>query len=277
MASILNNITALSAQRNLNNTNAMMDRTVTRLSTGLRINQAKDDAAGLAIANNLRKDVTVLNQAVRNANDGISIVQTADNALNEVTNLLTRAAQLAEEAASSTSGADNGDAKAALDAEFQSILTEIDRMGNTLQFNGTTLFDGSASFDIKVGSGTSTVISITSSDGLGDLSASNLSLSSDNLNTNSDAATALGHISAAIATISSWRGDLGAIQARLETTINTLSVSSENIQAAESRIRDADIATEVVNLTKYQILQQSGTSALAQANASAQNVLALLR
>ncbi len=276
MASILNNITALSAQRNLNNSNLGMDRTVTRLSTGLRINQAKDDAAGLSIANKLRMDVRVLNQAVRNANDGISIIQTADNALNEVSSLLTRAAQLAEEAASDTSGADSSSSKTALDDEYQAILTEITRLGSTLEFNNTQLFSGSAQFDIKVGSGASTVISISSSTGLGNLSASNLTLTGD-LQTKANATTEQARISAAMSTISQWRGDLGAIQARLETTINTLSVSSENIQAAESRIRDADIATEVVNLTKYQILQQSGTAALAQANAASQNVLALLR
>jgi flagellin len=276
MASILNNITALSAQRNLNNSNLGMDRTVTRLSTGLRINQAKDDAAGLSIANKLRMDVRVLNQAVRNANDGISIIQTADNALNEVSSLLTRAAQLAEEAASDTSGGDSSSSKTALDDEYQAILTEITRLGSTLEFNNTQLFSGSAQFDIKVGAGASTVITISSSTGLGDLSASNLTLTGD-LQTKANATTEQARISAAMSTISQWRGDLGAIQARLETTINTLSVSAENIQAAESRIRDADIATEVVNLTKYQILQQSGTAALAQANAASQNVLALLR
>jgi flagellin len=276
MASILNNITALSAQRNLNNSNLGMDRTVTRLSTGLRINQAKDDAAGLSIANKLRMDVRVLNQAVRNANDGISIIQTADNALNEVSSLLTRAAQLAEEAASDTSGGDSSSSKTALDDEYQAILTEITRLGSTLEFNNTQLFSGSATFDIKVGAGASTVITISSSTGLGDLSASNLTLTGD-LQTKANATTEQARISAAMSTISQWRGDLGAIQARLETTINTLSVSAENIQAAESRIRDADIATEVVNLTKYQILQQSGTAALAQANAASQNVLALLR
>jgi len=276
MTSILNNITALSAQRNLSISNQGLSRTVTRLSTGMRINQGKDDAAGLAIANSLRADVRVLNQGVRNANDGISIIQTADKALDEVSTLLTRAAQLAEQAASDTSGADSSTSKTALDDEYQAILTEIDRLGNTLEFNGTTLFSGSASFDIKVGSGTSTVITVASGNGLGNLSTATLSLTSD-LTTKSNATSELTSIESAIDTVSSWRGKLGAVQARLETTINTLGVAAENIQSAESRIRDADIATEVVNLTKYQILAQSGTAALAQANAASQNVLALLR
>lgn len=276
MASILNNITALSAQRNLSMSNQGLSTTVTRLSTGLRINQAKDDAAGLSIANKLRMDVRILNQAVRNANDGISIIQTADNALNEVSSLLTRAAQLAEEAASDTSGADSSSSKTALDNEYQAILTEINRMGATLKFNNTQLFSGSAQFDIKVGSGASTTISVSSANGLGTLSASALTLSGD-MKTKAAATTEQAAISAAMSTISTYRGQLGAVQARLETTISTLSVSAENIQAAESNIRDADIAAEVVNLTKFQILQQSGVAALAQANAASQNVLALLR
>lgn len=282
MQSVLNNISALTAQRNLASSNMGLSRTLSKLSTGMRIVQASDDAAGLAIANNLKKDVAVLNQAVRNANDGISIIQTADKALEEVTNLLTRAATLAEQAASDTSGADSSDAKKALSAEYEAIVDEIERLGGTLEFNGRLLFNGSATYDIKVGGSTgTTTISISSSNGLGNLTDANASLtvtdSATALDTKSDAGTELGRISAAIATVSKWRGNLGAVQARLQTTINSLSAAAENIQAAESQVRDADIAMEVVNMTKYQILTQSGTAALAQANIASQNILALLR
>mgnify|MGYP003573434906 FL=1 len=281
MASVLNNISALTAQRNLAASNMGLSRTLGKLSTGMRIVQASDDAAGLAIANNLKKDVAVLNQAVRNANDGISIIQTADKALEEVSNLLIRAATLAEQAASDTSGADSSKAKEALSAEYDAITDEIVRLGGSLQFNGTVLFSGSAEFDIKVGGSTgTTVITVNNANGLGNLSSTaalGITDSATALNTKAAASTELGNLSAAIATVSSWRGNLGAAQSRLQTTINSLSVASENIQAAESAIRDADIATEVVNMTKFQILTQSGTAALAQANLASQNILALLR
>lgn len=280
MASILNNISALTAQRNLTQTTLGMSKTLGRLSTGLRINQANDDPAGLAIANKLSADVRILNQAVRNANDGIAIIQTADKALDEVAGLLARAAELAEQAASDTSGADNSTSKTALQDEFNSIRTEIERLGNTLEFNGTVLFSGSASFNIRVGGTTgSTTITLSSSNGLGNLTTGSSGLNLDGLSmaTASGASTAMGRVTSAINTISGWRGNLGAIQTRLQTTISTLGVTAENITAAISQIRDADIAAEVINLTKYQILMQSGTASLAQANVASQTVLALLR
>jgi len=274
MSSVLNNISSMVARRNLELSNNGLGKTINRLSTGMRINQASDDAAGLAISNRLRADIKVQQQAVRNANDGISIISVADGALEEVANLLTRAAELAEQAASDTSGLDNSQSKLALDDEFKSIQTELDRLSNYVKFNGRALFgSGGTTFDVKVGEGLNTVITIQTSS----ISTTVLGINGDDLQTRAAASTALDNISNAINTVSRQRGRLGAVYARFETTISTLNVTTENLTAAESQVRDADISQEVINLTKYQILAQSGTAALAQANAAAQNVLTLLR
>lgn len=289
--SIVNNVGALNALNRLSRAGAGLTKTLERLSSGLRINNASDDASGLAIAEGLRADVAALNQAIRNANDGVSVVQVADGALAEISNLLQRAISLAEQAASDTSGYDSGAAKSALNSEYQEILREVNRLSLTVDFNGTVLFGtAGASFDVQVGASATqanNVISIntlaltatgTASGGLGlSGTGSGINVTTGALLAKSTAATELIQLRAAIASIASRRGDLGALRNRLENTIAVVSVQAQNLTGAESQIRDADIAAEVVNLTKYQVLNQTGLSALAQANQTAQSVLSLLR
>ncbi len=273
--SVVSNLGALNAQNKLGSTQTGLSRTLERLSSGLRINGAKDDAAGLAIADSLRADVSALNQAVRNANDGIGIVNVADAALQEIGNLIQRAVTLAEQAASDTSGLDSSTSKAALNDEYNSILTEIDRITATVEFNGQTLLSGSgASLDIQIGTGNSANDRITVS--TSGVSSSGLGLASDALLTGSGSQAELVELQSAIDSISSDRGSLGASFNRLESTISVITTQAENLRAAESQIRDANVADEVVNLTKFQVLNQTGLAALAQANVSAQSVLALL-
>jgi flagellin len=299
--SIVNNISALTAQNKLLVTEGNLRKTLTRLSSGLRINSAADDAAGLAIADGLRADVRALNQASRNANDGVSLLQTADSALNEISLLLTRAVSLAEQAASGTSGSDGSDSKNALNDEFQSILTEIDRIADSVEFNGLNLLGGAdvntstgdPSLSIQVGLDSAAAsridintISInvqgntTSSFTAGTTTARSslqLGFSGANLVSSGGALTALATLQTSIASTARARGNIGASINRLQTTTTIISSLATNLQSAESQIRDADIANEIVNLTQYQILTQTGISALAQANISGQNVLALLQ
>ncbi len=290
---IVNNLGALNALNRLQKAGAGMTKTLERLSSGLRINSASDDASGLAIAEGLRADVAALNQAVRNANDGISVVQVADGALAEISNLLQRATALAEQAASDTSGGDNLGAKTAINSEYQEILREVNRLSLTVDFNGTTLFGtAGATFDVQVGASANQAnnqISITTlalqatgsatgSLGLtGEAGTSGISVTTVALQTKAGAQTELGLIRTAITTIATTRGAIGAVRNRLENTISVVTVQAQNLTGAESQIRDADIAAEVVNLTKYQVLNQTGLSALSQANQSAQSVLTLLR
>jgi len=289
--SIINNLGAMNALMRLGRSNAGLNKTLERLSSGLRINNASDDASGLAIADGLRADIAALNQAVRNANDGVSVVQIADQVLGEISNLLQRAVSLAEQAASDTSGADNSAAKSALNSEYQTILQEINRLSLTVEFNDITLFGTSgATFDVQVGASATSannVITITTSaltatgTGTGSLgltgSGSGISVTTTALTTKAGAAAELDLIRAAIDDIASRRGDLGAVRNRLEGTISVVSVQTQNLAAAESQIRDADLAGEIVNLTKFQVLTQTGLAALAQANATAQSVLSLFR
>lgn len=266
MASIVNNIGGLTAQRNLATSQAGLNKTINRLSTGLRINRAYDDAAGLQISNNLRADVKILNQARRNANDGLGRLAIQDLTSEEATNLLTRAATLAEQAASGTT---TSAGRTALNAEFTEIKDALNALDSDTKFDGVAVF-GSA-LDIRVGEETTEVVSVGSID----IDAGTLAVTGD-LTTSNNASTALAQITTAIETVSSSRGTIGAKSQRLQTLVNSLGITAENITAAESQIRDADVASEVVNLTKYQILSQSGVSALAQANQSAQSVLSLL-
>ncbi len=274
--SVTTNVGAINAQNQLVRTQLGLSTTINRLSSGLRINGAKDDAAGLAIAEGLRADVSALNQGVRNANDGIGVINIADAALGEVNNLLQRAVTLAEQAASGTSGLDSSTSKQALNDEYNALLSEIDRISATVEFNGRTLLSGSgASVEVQIGtgSGSNDAITITTTG----VSASGLTLTSDNLLTASDAKLELVTLQDAIDTISSNRGSLGALSNRLQYSIQVITSQAENLKAAESQIRDANIAEEVVNLTKFQVLSQTGLSALAQANTSSQSVLSLLR
>jgi flagellin len=289
--SIVNNIGALNSLNRLAKSNEGLSKTLERLSSGLRINSAADDASGLAIADGLRADVAALNQAVRNANDGISVVQVADGALAEISNLLQRSVALAQQAASDTSGADNGDEKAAINSEYQEILQEINRLSATVDFNGKVLFGATGqTFDIQVGAsataannlitlGTTALEATGSAAGALGLTGtgSGVSVTTTALETKAGAAAELDLVRGAIDDIASRRGSLGAVRNRLENTINVVSVQAQNLTAAESQIRDADIANEIVNLTKFQVLNQTGLSSLAQANQTSQSVLSLLR
>jgi flagellin len=280
--SILNNIAGLSAQNQLNLNNVNLARTFQRLSSGKRINSGADDAAGLQIADSLRANVRALDQAVRNANDGISVAQIADGALQEVTNLLTRAITLAEEAATETT---DSTGRASLNNEFTAIEAEIARIAEQTNFNGVDIFTTSGlngSLSVFVGD-TSNVSSIavtiaTITSASGEVSAlGTANLTTVNLTTANGAASALTTLRSAISVVSNSRADIGAGINRLQTAVAVLQSQSQNTQAAESTIRDANVAEEVANLTKYQILAQSGVAALAQANGNSQIVLGLLQ
>lgn len=280
--SVLNNIAGINAQNQLNINNVSLARTMLRLSSGRRINSGADDAAGLGIADNLRANVRALNQAVRNANDGISVAQIADGALAEISNLLTRAFTLAEEAATETV---DSTGRAALNAEFTSIEAEVARIAEQSNFNGVAIFttsglNGSLSVfvgDVSQASSISVTIStITTSSGTV-TSLGGTDLTSVDLTTQSGAASALTTLQSALTGVSSSRANIGAGMNRLQSAVAVLQNQAQNTQAAESTIRDANMAEEIANLTKYQILAQSGIAALSQANANSQLVLALLR
>jgi flagellin len=309
--SIVNNISALNAQNRLIVTDLNLRQTLTRLSSGLRINSAGDDAAGLAIADGLRADVTALNQAARNANDGISLLQTADSTLNEISLMLTRAVTLAEQAASGTSGLDNSPSKIALDDEFQDILAEIERISRSISFNDLNLLGGASTgtstgvptlimqvgIDAKPESrieiNTISINVFATVDAFANplagfvrgTSTSRIQLNylmgtglnAPSMQTALGAVDVLGKLQTAITNTARVRGILGSGMNRLTTTTTIIRSLAMNLQTAESQIRDANIAAEVVNLTQFQILTQTGIAALAQANVAAQNVLNLLR
>ena len=264
MASILNNVAALGASRQLSATNLGLNKTIERLTSGKRINRASDDAAGLAISNKLGADIRIAGQGQRNANDGISYLQTADGVLDEVTNLLTRAAELSQQASSGTSGADNGTGKTALDAEFQKIISTISDIQTSTTFNSASVFGSTLA--VSVGNYSTVTVSV----------ATFTALSGD-LKTSAGAKTAATAVSSLLDSVSSLRGTIGANQQQLQSVSNSLGIQVENFTAAFSQIRDANVADEVVNLSKFQILNQSGISALSQANQSSQSILALLR
>lgn len=280
--SILNNISGINAQNQLTTNNVSLSRTLLRLSSGKRINSGADDAAGLQIADSLRSNVRALDQAVRNANDGISVAQIADGALAEIGNILTRAVTLAEEAATATT---DSTARASLDAEFTQIEAEISRIAAQTNFNGTTLFTTSGlngALSVFVGdlSGASSVavtvsVITTSTTAVHNLGGQNLA--SVDLTTQAGAATALTTIKNALSGVSNNRANIGSGINRLQAAVSVLQSQSQNTQAAESTIRDANMAEEVANLTKFQILAQSGIASLAQANSQGQLVLGLLR
>lgn len=284
--SVVNNLGAVNALNRLNATQVGLGRTLGRLSSGLRINSAADDASGLAIADSLRADVAALNQAVRNANDGSNIVQVADGALAEISNLLQRAVALSEQAASDTSGADSSSEKGALNSEFQSIVREINRISDTVDFNGRVLF-GSAgtTVDIQIGiSGTVAndviTVSTASLDALGlglSVTGTGQAVTTTALNTKAGAQAEFAKIKTAIDAISTRRGSLGSSLNRIQAASSVISTQAQNLLGAEATIRDADVASEIVNLTKFQVLQQTGLAALAQANTASQSVLSLLR
>jgi flagellin len=268
------NTASINAQRNLLNVTERLSTNYRRLSTGLRIATAADDAAGLAISERLRAQIRSLDQAKRNANDGISLVQTAEGALGEVSSIMVRLRELAVQAANgTTSDAD----KATLNAEFGDLVNEINRIGRSTEFNNINLLDGSsAAVSFQVGFGTTTGIDTISVSLSATLSTS-LGLNSLDIGSGGNTSTAIAALDTAINTVSSLRGRLGAVQNRLGSTINNLSVQVENLSAAESRIRDVDVAHETAQLTRNSILQQASIAILAQANASPQSALGLLQ
>jgi flagellin len=278
MAAIINtNYLSLVAANNLNKSQSALGNAIERLSSGLRINSAKDDAAGQAIANRMTAQVNGLTQAARNANDGISLAQTAEGNLNEINNDLQRIRQLAVQAANGTNT--STDLKS-IQTEINQRLSEIQRIADNASFNGKKLLDGTASITLQVGANSTSdnqIVIGTSSLRNAGLTGLGLSANQDMTTTSAVATGAIVAIDAAISKVDSARSNLGAIQNRLESTINNLNNTNNNLSSARSRIQDADYATEVSNMSKNQILQQAGTAVLAQSNQVPQTVLSLLR
>ncbi|MEM7199168.1 MAG: flagellin [Planctomycetota bacterium] len=267
------NIASMNAQRNVADVTERLAGNYRRLSTGLRIASASDDAAGLAISERLRAQIRSLDQARRNGNDGISLVQTAESALNETNNILGRLRELAVQAAN---GSVSNQDKDTLDQEFGDLVSEINRIGRSTEFNGIKLLDGSSSsVSFQIGFGTNTSVDSLSVS-LDVALSTSLSLNSLDIGSGGDTSTAIAQIDSAINTISGVRGRFGAVQNRLNSTISNLSVQAENLSAAESRIRDVDVAFETSQLTRNTILQQASISILAQANAGPTAALSLI-
>jgi flagellin len=266
---INNNVMAFNASRNLGISNSNLGKSLEKLSSGYRINRAGDDAAGLVISQKLRAEVSGLRQATRNSQDGISFAQTAEGALGEVHNMLNRMRDLAVQAANDTN---DTAARTAIKAEIDALVAEIDRIGTDTTFGGATVFSATA-LNFQVGSeGTGNQISLTT----GALTSAGIGLTTTTVDTAANARTTIENVDTAIAAVSATRGALGAVQNRFESTIRNLQVTTENLAASESRIRDTDMAAEMVEFTKNQILQQAGTAMLGQANVIPQSVLRLL-
>jgi len=268
------NVASINAQRNMMRTQNDLNTSLSRLSSGMRITAAKDDAAGLAISEKLRAQVRGLAQAERNANDGISLVQTAEGALNEVSGALIRMRELAVQASTGTLGDEE---RGYLNNEFSALMTEIDRIANVTEFNGKYLLNGAASTGVAFQVGLNNVagndrISVS----IGATSATSLSINTQSISAASKAQSSLSALDDAIKTISGTRGDLGATQNRLQITVNNLSTQRENISAANSRIRDVDVADETVSMTRSQILMQAGVAVLAQSNQLPSMALSLI-
>jgi len=278
------NVTSLNAQRNLAKTQEGLTTSVQRLSTGLRINSAKDDAAGLAISEKLRTQVTGFTVATRNNNDGISLAQTAESSLVEVSNNLQRIRELAVQ---SKNGTNSTDDRTALNNEVTALKEEIARIGGSANFNGIKLLDGTGgnagAIDIQVGSDASEVITANLSSanikGLGgaNITDANGAAGAGNVLSAANAGSLIGDVDDALKYVNSARASLGAIQNRFSSVINSLGNSMEAATASRSRVLDADFASETANLTKSQILQQAGVAQLSQANQLPQVVLSLLR
>ncbi|MFN9703915.1 MAG: flagellin [Planctomycetota bacterium] len=268
------NVTSITAQRSLSTVTDRLTGNFRRLSTGLRISTAADDAAGLAISERLRSQVRSLEQARRNASDGISLMQTAEGALNEVNSILIRLRELSIQ---SSNGSVSGQDKETLDQEFQNLVNEVDRIARSAEFSGIKLLDGSAtSVMFQVGLGTTSGIDQLAVS-LSPTLSTTLALNSLDIGSGGATTTAITNIDAAINTVSALRGTLGAVQNRLASTINNRAITTENLTSAESRIRDVDVAFETAQLTRNNILQQASISVLSQANAQPQAALQLLQ
>ena len=274
MALVVNtNVSSLAAQRNLSINQAQLGRSVERLSSGLRITRAADDAAGLGVSETLRAQIRSINQANRNAGDGISLTQVADGAAATVGSLLSRMRELATQSASGTLGATE---RSYLDQEFVALRSEIDRIATTTEYNGQPLLSGSSNtFEVFIGfkSGSGNSLNVA----LADLDVAAVGLTGASVSTAVAAQSMLANIDSAISAVATARANYGSLQSRFEVAIQNLTVTAENFTAAESRIRDADIAQETSVFTKNQILTQSGIAILAQANSLPQQALALLR
>ncbi len=269
------NTASLNAQRNLAHTKLNLDRSLERLSSGYRINRAGDDAAGLAISENLKAQIRGLKQASRNASDGVSLVQVAEGSLNEISSILIRLRELSVQAASDTIGPVE---RQFLNVEYDQLVSEIDRIADGTEFNGTQLLSGTGSIlDFQVGTRNDPNIDRLSFDASkADGNAAALGVNLTSVADKASAQNSLTAIDSAIVSVSAMRADFGAIQNRLQSTISNLAVSVENMSAANSRIRDVDVAEETAELTKNSILTQAGVSVLAQANQSAKSALQLL-
>jgi flagellin len=281
---IFNNIPSLNAQRILGINNDRLAQSVERIASGIRINRGADDAAGLAISEALRSDIRALRQAVRNANDGISLINVTEGALNEQSGILIRLRELSSQAATGTVGSTE---RATIQLEFNALRAEIDRIAATTEFNGQKLVDGSLeatvaatnqiSIQVGIDSSANSRINLNTEVDLAAVTASSLGIDVLAVTTAGAALSALDFINTAIASVTAARGSVGAVQNRLVRTITNLSVTIENLQAAESAIRDADIAEEVALLTRNQILVQASTAMVGQANLIPQSVLQLLQ
>ena len=281
---IFNNIPSLNAQRILGINNSRLAQSVERISSGIRINRGSDDAAGLAISEGLRSDIRALRQAVRNANDGVSLINVTEGALNEQSGILIRLRELASQAATGTVGSTE---RATIQLEFTALRNELDRIAQTTEFNGQKLIEGSLASSvtstnhilIQVGldSTSHSRINLNGEVDLGAMTSTGLSIHQLSVTSADAALTALEQVNTSIGTLTAGRGKIGAVQNRLIRTISTISIAVENLSAAESAIRDADIAEEVALLTRNQILVQAATAMVGQANLIPQSVLQLLQ
>ena len=280
---IFNNVASLNAQRILGLNNDRLAKSVERISSGIRINRGADDAAGLAISEALRSDIRGLRQAVRNANDGIALINVAEGALNEQSSILIRLRELASQAATGTVGSTE---RATIQLEFSALRNEIDRIAATSQFNGQGLVDGSLAssvasanqvfIQVGIDSTANSRINLNTEINLKAVTSTILGISTLSVTAAAQALTTLDTINNAISTVTQARGQVGAVQNRLTRSVGNLAVTIENLQAAESGIRDADIAAEIADLTRNQILVQSATAMVGQANLIPQSILQLL-
>jgi flagellin len=270
MTVINTNISAIRAQNAGRSASMMTETAMARLSSGKRINSAKDDAAGLAIATRMDAKVRGLRQAIRNANDGISLAQTAEGAMSESSNILVRMRELAVQAASGTATTTD---RTALQTEVTQLISQIDDISSRSDFNGTALLDGTAAIDIQTGVNSGETVNIT----IADLSSTGLGVAALDLSTAAGASAALATLDTGIQTVADQRANLGAVQNRLDSAVNTLTSTVTNLTESKSRIEDADFSVETTKLASAQILAQASTAMLAQANQSQQGVLSLLR
>ena len=267
---VQHNLTAMNTSRQLNGVTGALSKSTEKLSSGYKINRAGDDAAGLSISEKMRSQIRGLNKASSNAQDGISLIQVAEGALNETHSILQRMNELATQAANDTNTSTD---RTALQQEVNQLTSEINRIQSTTQFNTMNLLDGTfKNKNLQVGSLSGQKIDIA----ISNMNASSLGVSGLKVSSFDSAGTAMSKIQAAIDKVSTQRSKLGALQNRLEHTINNLDTTAENTQSAESRIRDTDMASEMVQYSKNNILSQAGQSMLAQANQSNQGVLSLL-